>query len=372
MKNILFKKIISDCNQFFLITLFSASIIIWVFQAVNYLDIMIEDGRSFLVYTNYTLLSFPKIISKILPFSIFFSFFYIINQYETNNELMIFWTSGIHKIKLVNFFLKVSLIIVIAQILLTSILVPFTQNYSRTLIKTSNVDFLSSFVKPKIFNDTISNLTIYAEEKDSNGVLKNLYLKKTIGEDDFQITYAKKGRFVNKNGTNVLVLDDGETINSENKKIMNFNFSKSDFGLTDFKSNTITQFKIQETNTLELFKCIKKLLNNPKEYLYENCSKKNQDNIIAEILKRFLIPFYIPILILIACGLIIIPKENNKYLKLRISIFITGILIIILSETSLRFVHEDIDKNVLILIVPIVIFASFYKILSNKFNLKKY
>ena len=67
MKKILFKKILSDCFIFFLITLISTSIIIWVFQAVNYLDIMIEDGRSFIVYTNYTLLSLPKIVSKILP-----------------------------------------------------------------------------------------------------------------------------------------------------------------------------------------------------------------------------------------------------------------------------------------------------------------
>ena len=35
---------------------------VWVFQAVNFLDIMIEDGRGYLVYLNYTLLNFPKII----------------------------------------------------------------------------------------------------------------------------------------------------------------------------------------------------------------------------------------------------------------------------------------------------------------------
>ena len=57
MKKILFRKILLDCFNFFLITLISTSIIIWVFQAVNYLDIMIEDGRSFIVYTNYTLLN---------------------------------------------------------------------------------------------------------------------------------------------------------------------------------------------------------------------------------------------------------------------------------------------------------------------------
>ena len=44
MKKLLFRKLLIDCLTFFLITLLSASVIIWVFQAVNFLDIMIEDG----------------------------------------------------------------------------------------------------------------------------------------------------------------------------------------------------------------------------------------------------------------------------------------------------------------------------------------
>ena len=104
MKKILFRKILIDCFNFFLITLISTSVIIWVFQAVNYLDIMIEDGRSFFVYTSYTLLNLPKIISKILPFAIFFSFFFILNKYELKNELLIFWTLGISKVEFVKFF----------------------------------------------------------------------------------------------------------------------------------------------------------------------------------------------------------------------------------------------------------------------------
>ena len=60
MKKILFRKLIKDYSVFFLIALFSASIIVWVFQAVNFLDIMIEDGRDYIVYVNYSLLNFPK------------------------------------------------------------------------------------------------------------------------------------------------------------------------------------------------------------------------------------------------------------------------------------------------------------------------
>ncbi len=105
MKKILFRKLLFDCLIFFSVTLISTSVIIWVFQAVNFLDIMVEDGRDYLVYINYSLLNFPKIITRIFPFALFFSFSYVLSKYELNNELMILWNFGINKIELINFFL---------------------------------------------------------------------------------------------------------------------------------------------------------------------------------------------------------------------------------------------------------------------------
>ena len=49
MKKIIFRELISDCLFFFLLSLFGISAIIWVFQAVNFLDIMIEDGRKIFI-----------------------------------------------------------------------------------------------------------------------------------------------------------------------------------------------------------------------------------------------------------------------------------------------------------------------------------
>ena len=116
MKKLLFRKLLLDCLTFFFITLISATTIIWVFQAVNFLDIMVEDGRDYIVYINYSLLNFPKIITKIFPFALFFSFFYTLSKYELNNELMILWNFGINKIELINFFLRFSFFLMIIQI----------------------------------------------------------------------------------------------------------------------------------------------------------------------------------------------------------------------------------------------------------------
>ena len=105
-----------------------------------------------------------------------------------------------------------------------------------------------------------------------------------------------------------------------------------------------------------------------REFLYENCSKKNLDNIFVEIFKRLLIPFYIPILILISLFLIIKSKENVNYTKLKVFIFFVGILAIILSETSLRFVEDNIAENLKIIFLPIIFSLIFYFYLFIKFS----
>ena len=255
MEKILFRKLLIDCLIFFFITLFSASIIIWVFQAVNFLDIMIEDGRDYLVYINYSLLNFPKIVSKVLPFIFFFSFFYVISKYELNNELIIFWNFGVTKFQLINFLFTFSILLTFLQITLAAFIVPNAQDKARSFLRTSSVNFLESFIKQKKFNDTIRNVTIYSDGKDKDGNLLNLYLKKEENINDFQITYAKKGVFVEKKNAQILVLYEGETINVLNDKITNFKFSKSDFNLKNLETNTTTYVKTQEVSSLNLIKC---------------------------------------------------------------------------------------------------------------------
>ena len=246
------------------------------------------------------------------------------------------------------------------------------ESLSRSLIKQSDIDFLDSFVKPKRFNDTINGLTIYTEEKDKNGILKNIYLKKSMSDGKFQITYAKKGVFKNKNGTTVLVLYDGQTINGDNSKMTNFTFSESDFGLTDFTTNTITQFKIQETSTIKLFKCIMDYskTNIQTTFLYENCSKKNLDNIFKEIFKRFLMPFYIPLLMLCSLILTFKSKEDSGYSRLRIYVFLIGLISIVFSFSTLNYVKDNLTDNFVIILIPFLIIFFIYFLFFYKFKLK--
>jgi len=368
MKKIIFRKLLQDCLIFFFLALFGISAIIWVFQAVNFLDIMIEDGRNYNVYFDYTLLNFPKIISRILPFALFFSFSYIFIKYEANNELIIFWNHGVNKLTVINFFFWVSILIMLIQILLTSILVPKSQELARSKLRTSDIDYFEGLIKPKKFNDTIKGLTIFAEDKNESEEFKNIYIKKNNKEKGFQITFAKKGVFELKSNKRVLVLYDGQTLTQNGENITNFNFSKSDFGLGNMDSHLVTHKKIQEQSTESLIKCIQSIFIN-KKYNIINCNKNDPRNIYKELFKRLISPFYLPTLILISLLLILTSKENLKYNKKKFLIFFFGFSIIILAESSLGYISNNLITNFSILILPLVLTLIIYLIFIYKLKL---
>ncbi len=368
MKKILFRKLLLDCSIFFLITLISASLMIWVFQAVNFLDILIEDGRDYWVYFSYTLLNLPKTLSKLLPFAFFFSFFYVISKYELNNELMIFWNFGVTKFELINFLVKASIILLFVQIVFTAFIVPKSQDMARSYLRTSNFNFFENFMKAGKFNDNIKGVTIYSEKKDEDGFYYNIYLKNNTNRDNIQITYANKGIFKKIKNANILRLIDGHTISKVNNEFTNLSFSQSDVNMSDTKSNTITVRKTQEISTYNIIKCLSILKNfefikfDNKNLDEQNCDLTNINNLIKEVYKRIFVPFYIPVLMLITLLLIIKSKESTNFLMRRIYIFFVGFLVIVFSETTLRMIDDEIIQNIKIIIIPFILILILYLI----------
>ena len=376
MKKIIYKNLALDCINFFLLTIFTISIIIWVLQAVNYLDFVVEDGHGFFVYFNYTLLSFPKIFSRIYPFAIFISFSYILLKYEEKNELIIFWNFGIKKIDFINFFMKFSFLFMFLSLLLNALIVPLTQDKARSFIRSSNLDLFESMLKPKKFIDIIKNLTIYYDKKNINGELKNIFLNDKLSLTDSQITFAKTGIFEIRADKKILVLYDGKTINNVDGKIYEFKFDKTDFNISRFNSTAIIYQKTQETPTVELLECLlimnnfKKIVGNKTMRDINNCTAQNLKNIYEEIYSRLIKPLYITFLMAISLLFILRSKSNPTFKSYKFRIYLLGFIFIIFFESSSKFVSINLIQNSILSILPILfvfmIYLYFLKTLKTK------
>jgi len=373
MKKLIFKKLLNDITNFFLISVLSISIIIWVIQAVNYLDFVSEDGHSFRIYFLYTLLSLPKIISRVLPFMFFISIFYILVKYEEENELVIFWLNGIKKIKFINTLIIFSIIFLFVQLFLSSYLIPTTQDLARSFIRSSNIDSFPNLIKEKKFIDTVSNLTLYVNEKTDDGIFKNLVLKDEIDKTKSQIIYANQGEIIKKNNNYFLILSEGTVINKDKKSTDIFNFSSTQFNLSKFETKTTTFPKIQEISTFVLTKCLLFLKRNNivKEFKYKflQCNQRTINPVQRELFKRFLLPFYIPLLALFVSTLILTSKNKFTYSKSKTKVFLGSVFLIIISEMSIRYIDKENLIAMIFIFMPFLLFTLTYYLMNK--SLKK-
>ena len=163
-----------------MISSFSITFIVWIIQAVNFLDLVSDDGHSLNVYFYYVSLNLPKIFSKTIIFVFFISIFYVINKYNNSNELIVFWNNGIKKLNLLILFLSFQLLFLILQLILNLFVVPKSQSLGRIFIKESNIDFLPKLISEKKFINVVKNLTIFVEEYKKDGTLKKIYINEKI------------------------------------------------------------------------------------------------------------------------------------------------------------------------------------------------
>ena len=357
MKKLIFRKILLDITFFFFLTAFSLTLIVWVIQAVNYLDFVSEDGHNLQVYFLYTLLNLPKMFSKLLPFIIFISTFYIITIYEKNNELIIFWTYGISKIYFINIIFKFSILFVFLQIFFSTFILPLTQSKAKSFLKSSNVNFFPQLLKEKKFIDTVNNLTFFIDSKNNNGELKNVFLKEKISSTVYKIIYAKKGLLVDGSNKKSLVFKDGIFINFNNQKNTFFEFKDTSYDLSNFTSKSTTYPKIQERNTLRLLECLisykikKEKVSNPTV----RCNEDSIGSVIEELAKRIVMPFYIPITLILSSLLILKSSEDNSYNKFKIGLFFLIVMIIVLSEITTRYIGLSDVYSICFAVLPLVL-----------------
>ena len=177
MKNRIYKYFFYEFIRYFVVVLFALTAIIWTIQAVNYLDLVTDDGHSFKIYLFYSSLTIPKIITKLIPFSFLLASMLTILKLDKDNELIVLWSSGLNKIHIVNLVFRISLLIMLVQFFMSSYITPKTLNFSRSLLKNSKLQFVPSLLKEKEFNDTVEGLTIFVGKKNQNQEYEDIFIR---------------------------------------------------------------------------------------------------------------------------------------------------------------------------------------------------
>lgn len=366
LQNKIYYNYFKEILKIFITILLSLTIIAWTVRAVNFLDLIVENGYSITTYFNYSLLNSFGIATKFVPLSFLLTLTIFIVRLMQENELVILWTSGVKKIKVINLFLIISIFITIINLLLSIFITPATLNKSRHLLSSENLSSILPTLKIQQFSDSFKGLTFIVDDKLGNKI-KNIFLYDTSENLKNLISSDKKNlstTIIAKDGIvdrKKMTLFNGQIISSNKNENDIIKFEQISIDLTNLTNTTIKKPKIQETSTIKLLSCINKEISNDNI-----CNSNFNVEILPTLTRRIVLPLFIPVLALITSLLLI--KNNNKFLFNKISIFSYAFVVLLYAELTIRYTGvSKLFANVFI-VSPFLLLAFVYIIIKYKLS----
>ena len=369
LQNKIYQNFLIEILKNFFLFLFIFSLIALTVRAVNFLDLIVDSGYPVSTYFAYSLLNLFGLIPKFIPISFLVSLMMFVLKHN-DGEFVILWTSGVDKIKIINIMLLSSIFVLIFYITFSSLLSPSALNKSRQLLGNDKFNSFLPTVKSKQFGDTFIGLTFIVDKKKDSEI-ENVFLHdtgnnfKNLSSDSRNTSsttvIAKKGIVDKKK----LSLIDGQIIsskkNNEDNELISFELLNID--LTNFVTSTIKKPKIQETSTIKIVKCLlSKNINN------DFCNNNSKKEITPNLIRRLVLPLYIPTIVLICSFLIL--KRKKIYLN-KFFIFVYCLSILVFTELFLRYTGLFPMIKLVYIFFPFVIFCFLYLILFYILTKKK-
>ncbi len=378
LKNKIYKYFTFEILKEFLTILFAFTAIAWTVRAVNFLDLIVEDGHSIKTYLTFSLLNLTNIVTKFIPLTFFIALTVSIAKFERQNEFLILWTAGLNKIKIVNLFFLISILILCIQIFFSTFITPNALSKSRSLVKLSDLNSINSIIKTNDFSDSFKSVTFYVETKNENNEMENIFIRdennafKNLTSDTSDSVnttiIARTGLIDNKK----LILNDG-LMQTQNKDgvLKNINFKKTEFIINSLVPRTIIEPKLQETLTSNLILCTLKKEEHKASGL-RNCNYDNNYNkdVVETLARRIGMPIYIPVLALICSFLLVSTKNKKRYLR-KYLYFAVGFFILVLAEVMVRYSGFSKLNTLIYFLFPFALTPIIYLILIKKFAFEK-
>ena len=317
MKNKLNKYIVIEIIKNYIFILSILTLLFWVTQAAKFLNLITEMGMENQEYIVFIIMLIPKTITQLMLISFSISLFFTITQLQQNKEIEIYLLSGVSKEHLIKLIIGTSIFITLIALFLFVYLAPLTNLKSRNIIAETNFTAINLLVKKNNFNSPVNNLTIYVHKNNNKGNLEKIYIfekNKTI--------ISQKGRVLNISDKNYLELLNGVIHEKNlNNEITSIKFEKTLYNFTKFQTKLITTPKFQERDFI---------------WILQNYYKSKNPEILYEIHKRILKPFYIPIIAIICCFIFYSNNEKINLHKIKFITFSFTVILMIVLEIFLN------------------------------------
>jgi lipopolysaccharide export system permease protein len=203
-------------------------------QSLNQLEYVVERGQSVWVMTKLTLLAVPQLLAVIIPIGLFVGALIALTRLQREQELTAIFASGVTRWSAILPAVRLSLIAAAVTLLITAALQPWAQRQARAEAFAVRTDLAALLVEEGRFVQKAAGLTVYVQQIEQNGLLKNLFVY--VQDGDRTSTWdAAEARFTRIDGQPYLTLIDGSWQRYSSRGVLEyFSFARHELPLAQY------------------------------------------------------------------------------------------------------------------------------------------
>lgn len=179
-----------------LLVALSLTSIIWLTQALRFVDFIVNRGLSLADFLTLTVLLIPSLLLVILPVSLFCAVLFVYNKLIADSELAVLASAGLGRWQLARPALAIGLAVAAFCYFISFYLLPISYTQFKDMQSFLRHNYASLLLQEEVFNSPVDGLTVFIRERDDEGRLRGILVHDSRNRAVPVTMMAEEGRLL--------------------------------------------------------------------------------------------------------------------------------------------------------------------------------
>lgn len=208
-------------------------------QSLDQLEVIVERGQSVWVMVKLTLLAVPQLLAVIIPIGLFVGALMALTRLQREQELTAVFASGVTRWAAIRPAIRIAAICALLTLLIAAVGQPWAQRQARAEAFAIRTDLAALLVEEGRFVQGPDGLTVYVQQIEQSGLLKNLFIYLPGGDGEAVTWDAAEARFERVDGLPVVTMLNGSTTRYSSRGVLTYgSFDRNVFDLSPYTDVT--------------------------------------------------------------------------------------------------------------------------------------
>ncbi|MEI7670118.1 MAG: LptF/LptG family permease [Pseudomonadota bacterium] len=209
-----------------LVTL-SLTSIIWLTQALRFIDFIVNRGISFISFMELTSLLIPSLMLFIIPFALLCSVLFVYYRLMMDSEILVLSGAGLSRFQIALPAIKVGIAATLISYSISLYLLPISYHEFKNMQSFLRDNYASLLLQEDVFNSPVDGLTVFIREHDKNGTLHGIIVHDSRNTKAPPVTMmAEEAKLIQSPQGPRFILYNGNRQEVQNGKLSFLNFDQ--------------------------------------------------------------------------------------------------------------------------------------------------